>query len=321
MIDVDALSIQLVRTLRGGRSQRALSRRLRYSTNVVYLWESGRRWPTAANFFWLAHRTGVDVPAALSRFLRDEGPDLPEPWDPATTARLMVHLQGTTSAIELASRVGRSRDAVGRWLRGQTEPRLPDFLRFVEASTTRVLDFVATLCDPQALPAIAVPWQRIQAARVLTREEPWAPAVLLALELAAYRARASYQDAWIAERLALPVDEVARCLALLADAGQIRRVKGRWQRIEHQSVDTRAPTRSHDLKRWWTGVTKDRLAEAEGVSSFTVCAVSQADFERMQTLQRRYYRELRGLIGASTPSERVVLVNLHTLALDRGEQP
>src|SRR5690606_39299074 len=63
------LAKQLIRALRGKRSQVALSRRMKCRSNVVYSWESGRRWPTAATFFELAQKTGIDLRAGLSTFL------------------------------------------------------------------------------------------------------------------------------------------------------------------------------------------------------------------------------------------------------------
>lgn len=312
MIDVELLSRQIVRKLRGQRSQRALSRRLQYTTNVVYLWESGRRWPTVASFFWLAHRTGSDVSAALDRFvLGDPLPGIEAPWQPAFAPGLMKRLQGTIPATTLAGRIGRSRDAVGRWLRGETEPRLPEFLRFVEASSTRLLDFVALFVDPAELTATAEAWRRLQAARKLTREQPWAPAVLLALEL-----EPPLDEAMIAQRLQLPQALVEECIGLLVAAGQIRRAQGQWQRVEVQAVDTRSTTRPADLKRWWTQVAAQRLGAADGTASFTVCAISEDDFQQIQRLQRQFYRQVRNRIAASTPCERVVLINLQTLALD-----
>ena len=204
----------------------------------------------------------------------------------------------------------------GRWLRGNAEPRLPDLLRFVEAASTRLLDFVALFADPAALPCAAEAWRRLEAARRLTYEQPWAPAVLLALELSDYQQLPAHDDAWLAARLGLPEATVRICLALLADARQITLYRDRWRRVEVQSVDTRLPSRPSALKRWWTQVALDRIEAPDGARSFTICAVSQADFERIQLLQRAYYRDLRAIIAESNPSERVVLVNLHTVALD-----
>jgi hypothetical protein len=150
----------------------------------------------------------------------------------------------------------------------------------------------------------------------MTRERPWAPAVLLALELADYQALSAHDDDWLARRLGLPSTQVADCLRLLAAAGQVRRRGDLWARVEVQAVDTRSPARPLDLKRWWMGVALDRLERAEGAASFNLCAVSAADFERIQRLQRQHYRDLRALIAASSPGERVVLINLQALALD-----
>ena len=317
MIDHEAASRELVRHLRGPRSQRALSGWLQYTTNVVYLWEAGRRWPTAAGFLWLAHRTGVDVEAALATFLPGFSSEEAAPWTPKGAAHLLVALQGDTPAVALAARIGVSRDALGRWLRGQSEPRLPDLLRLVDAASTRLLDWIALFADPVALPSTAQAWTRLQAARALTREQPWSPVVLLALELADYQALPRHEDEWLARRLGLAPELVAECLALLAAAGQVRRVGRRWRRVEVQSVDTREPGRPLDLKRWWAAVALERLGTAEGTVSFNICTVSAADFERLQALQRQHYRELRALIAASDPGERVVLLQLQTLALDR----
>ncbi len=315
MVDVDSLSQQLLRNLRRARSQRALSRHLQYTTNVVYLWESGRRAPTAATFFWLAHRTGHDLEAALAGFLPDEA--LPSPlWKPAGSAAFLRHLQGRIPATRLTEPLGVSRHALGRWLRGESEPRLPDLLRFLDATSTRMLDFVAAFADPSELPAAAEAWTRLQAARALTREQPWSPAVLLALELADYQALPEHSDAWLADRLGLSEATVGTCMALLASAGQIVRHRDTWKRVEVQAVDTRVPSRPVDLKRWWAGVARERLGEAEGAASFTICCVSQHDFEAIQEAQRAHYRAMRARIAASEPGERVVLLNLQTLALD-----
>ena len=60
-IDHSRLARELVRAIRGKRSQTALSRRLKYKTNMVYLWEAGRAWPSASKFLNAAERTGIDV--------------------------------------------------------------------------------------------------------------------------------------------------------------------------------------------------------------------------------------------------------------------
>lgn len=318
-MELEQVSREMVRVMRGERSQPALSRWLKYRSNVVYLWESGRRWPTASSFFWLAHRTGTDVVAALDGFLPEREMSA-EPWTIDGAAEVMRALQGQRSAAELSRELGRSRHAVARWLRGETEPRLPELLAMVALCTTGLLDFIALFVDPATMASTREDWRKLAAARALVREQPWAPAVLLALELDDYKATGSHTQGWLTRRLSLPEGVEARCLELLEQAGQIRRAGALWQVVTVQSVDTRTPGRKQDLKRWWGQVGMDRIGEADGIVSWNLFTISEADFERIQQLQRQHYRAVRAIVAASEGSERLVLTHLQLQALDTPEE-
>jgi transcriptional regulator with XRE-family HTH domain len=250
-VDFERLSSEWLCALRGHRSQRAFSRRLKYRSNVAYLWESGRNWPTAATAFWAAERVGVDTRAAVGRFFRS-----PPSWletvdltDPAGVVTLLAELRAETPVVEIAARIGRNRQAVARWLKGQTQPRLPDFFRLIDGISLRLIDFVALFVDPTLLPCAAERWRQLEAAKLMSREQPWAPAVLLALELDDYRRSEQHRSGWIAHRLGITVELEQECLRRLLNAGQIRRTSsGRWEVVESQIVETR---RTSTPKAWW----------------------------------------------------------------------
>jgi transcriptional regulator with XRE-family HTH domain len=315
-LDPEQLARQLVRVLRGTRSQTAFARRLGYRSNVVYTWESGRRWPDASTFLYAAARTGVDVPAALRAFYRGDPPWLAhhDPTSPAGVAAMLGDLQGNTPLSELAARAGRSRFAVSRWLKGKAEPRLPDLLRMIEATSLRLLDFLAALVDVSALPGAAEPWRRLEAARTLAWRAPWSQAVLLALELAGYRDLPAHDDAWLATRLGLTPDEVHAAVEALVAAGQVRRERGRYVPLEVKAVDVRRAGTA--LKEFWAEVALARLrGGSAGTFSYNVFTVSEADLQRLEEMQRAHYRAIRALVAESAPSERVVLVNLQLVPL------
>src|SRR5688572_13766749 len=103
-LDYGQLGAELIRALRGKRSQTALSRRLGYKTNVLYLWEAQKGAPTGAGFLKLAERVGVNVREALEQFYRT-----PPPWlrdnDPTTVAgvaAMLEDLRGATTLVETA---------------------------------------------------------------------------------------------------------------------------------------------------------------------------------------------------------------------------
>jgi transcriptional regulator with XRE-family HTH domain len=316
----ETVARQLIRALRGKRSQTALSRRLGYRTNVLYMWESGANFPTAATFFRVARSVGIAVNPALAEFYR-RPPSFLASLDlttPLGVARLLDDLRGKASIVSLAASTKRSRFAIARWMNGTTEPRLPDLLRVVEASTLRLLDFLAVFVDPSRLPHVAGDWQKLETARRAAFEMPWSHAVLRVLELDEYRRSKTPAPGWIASKLGIAPEEEQRCLKLLVETGQIHRSRKRFRLGDVLTVDTRHdPAGARKLAAFWARVGAERLrAGSHGNFAYNLFGVSNTDLERLRELQRRYFAELRAIVANSQPVERVVLTNMQLLALD-----
>lgn len=324
-MDYEMLSRELVRALRAGRSQAALARRLGYQSNVVYTWESGRCFPTAARFLQAAARTGVDVQGAVTRFYGAVPPWLAstEVTSPKGVARLLSDLRGRTPIVQVAAASHLSRFAVSRFLQGTTEPRLPDFLRVLEAVSLRLLDLLALLVDPEELPSIAQTWRDLEATRRAAYDEPWTLGVLRALELADYQRLPSHQSGWIAKRIGISLEEEQRCLSLLQRSKQIRMTNGRWSLVRVLTVDTRRDAAmARNLRRWWSEVALERLNRGdEGLFAYNLAGVSSRDYDRLRELHRTYFRQARAIVSQSEPVERVVLLNTHVLGLDQPQSP
>jgi len=319
-VDYEILSSELIRALRARRSQAALSRRLGYRSNVVNAWEAGRAWPTAAGFFKAVERLGQDLHAAMSTFYRlpaEPEQRAPEFRSPAGVALFLDQLRGRTSVVELAAAAGLSRFSVGRWLKGQSEPRLPDFLRLVAGASLRLLDFLACFVDPSRLPLVAADWAALETARRAAYEVPWSHAVLRVIELESYRSLPKHRPGFIAEWLQISEEEEQRCVTLLLETGQIKKQRGRLVPGADLTVDTRRdPERSRRLKASWADVAKERLlAGADGTFSYNLFSVSRADLLRIQDLHRSYFRELRRIVADSTPCECIALANVQLLEL------
>jgi transcriptional regulator with XRE-family HTH domain len=318
-MDYEKVAIDLIRELRGRRSQSAFSRRLGYRSNAVHAWEAGRAFPTAATFFRALKRMGRDVDAALPGFYRlpAERAQAPDLTTRDGVARLLDDLRGRTSVVELAHAAQRSRFAVARWLKGSAEPRLPDFLRLVECASLRLLDFLACFSNPAKLPSAASAWQALENARRAVYELPWSHAVLRVIELEAYRSLKRHRPGFIADWLQIPREEEERCVALLLESGQIRKERGRLIPGAALTVDTRGdPERSRRVKAWWADVARERLLRGvEGTFSYNLFSVSRADLERIQELHRAYFRELRRIVADSEPCECIALATVHLLEL------
>jgi biotin operon repressor len=317
-MDTELLSRELIRALRGKRSQAALSRHLRYRTNVVYAWESGRNAPTAAQLFGLAQRSGIDLHQALRGFFRvaPKWVDQVQLQTAEGVLQLLVELRGALPLTELARSTGMSRFALSRLFKGQAQPKAPQFFGLIQACTRRLLDFVSLLVDPEMIPSIRAQWRQQQARRETATRAPWSPAVLAALELLDYHASSEHRDAWLAERLHISEEQVRECVALLRESGQIKSHRDRFEPTGVEAVELnedRALARSR--REFWSRTAADRAALGQGMTAYNVCGVSRQDLQRLKVLQREYLARAREIIAESQPVECVALIQVHVLDL------
>ena len=214
---------------------------------------------------------------------------------------------------EVARASGLSRHAVARWMKGETRPRLPDFLRVVEAMTGRVADLVALLVDIDQVPVLRARYRQARASRRLAFDAPWTEAVLRVLE-----AHRGLEPPVLAEHLGIDLATTTQCLGQLLEAGLVRRRSGRWFAIGELTVDTRdAPGAMAELKSHWAsiGVERARHPRPGDLTSYNVISVSKADLARIRQLHIDYFLAVRAIVAESEP-EVAALVNVHLLSLE-----
>ena len=309
---------ELLRALRGKRSQRAFARRLGYRANPITDWEHGRRFPTAVEALRAAHVVRVDVTRAFAEFHAAPPPERGA-GGRFGLARWLTAIRGTTPIAHVAERAGCSRFAMARWLGGGAQPRLPDFLRCVDAITGRVPDLVAGLVAIEEVPSLSARHRAMRAARRIAFDAPWTEAVLRVLEIEDYRALASHDDDFAAQRLGIPVEVVRDALERLKEAFVIRSENARWCQDRPLTVDTRGARDDMSvLLQHWNAVAGGRIVERRprDFFAYNVMSSSRADYERIRDLLRRTFREIQSIVAASQPTERVALLNLQLLEFD-----
>ena len=322
----DETARELVRALRGKRSQQAVNRRLGHTSNAVYAWEAGLRQPRASDFFRLAALGGVPVHAALTGFAPRRDLRLPQKLDARAVAAWASNLTAGHAASKLARSLGCNRNTLARWVKGATEPRLPEVLRLVDVVTHRLLDFVALFTDPSALPSLAASALALREQRRIAYDLPWAHAVLRVLELDDYRRLDRHRDGFIAARAGISPEDEARCLDALAEAKQIRKRRGKWTTARVLTVDTQKdPAKNLELKRHWARVGVERLGtpalEGGGLFSYNLFAISEASLIELRAAHLEYYERLRSIVAACKAPDRLFLANVQLIPLDRDGAP
>jgi transcriptional regulator with XRE-family HTH domain len=306
-LDYEAVTADFLRVLRGRRSQMGLSRVLGYRSNIVYRWESGQCWPTAAAFLARCRKLDIDIGGALVALIPRRRQWLAEydPASPGGLAAFLDELRSGTPIGELARAAGVNRFTVSRWLKGSAQPRLPDFFRMVEAASRRLLDLLSHWVDPERLPSARAHWRRLERARRLAYEQPWAHAVLRVLQLTDYREGPARETRWIADRLGVASEEVERGLAALQRSGQIVREHGRWLPQSVERVDTgKDPERARALKLHWTHVAVERAASGgPGSFGYSLFEVSRADLQKLAALHVDYVRAMQHIVSNSRGTE------------------
>jgi hypothetical protein len=301
----DAIARQVLRALRGHRSQAALSKRLGFRSNVAAKWESGQRMPTAQEALAYGTRLKLDPLPALESLNRNAAAALGDGAVPDLGAWLRA-LKGTQLLGTIADRSGLSRYSVGRMLAGQSEPRLPQFLALLDAITDRVEDFVDGWVGVEHVPLLEPRLRRTRAARAALFQRPLCLAVMCLLDTVGLRCERTAQLSLLCQLLERSPVEIEACLDILVEGGVIRLAEDRYVTAGALTVDAHSsPDQERAARHFWTGVGHERTARLrpDDLCSYNVFSVARKDYARLKELQREFYRGARALIAASEPTE------------------
>jgi transcriptional regulator with XRE-family HTH domain len=317
-IDFAKVTAELVRALRGRRSQVALSRRMKFRTNVVYAWEKGRRQPSLLQLLQLAELVGADLQAAFARMY----PIVP-PWlqhdirlsSLESAAQLLRDSRGAMPVVHLAKRTGLSRFAIARWLAGATEPRAWEFLCVLHHCTHRLLDFLDPLTQGKPLASLKLEYERVSAARLVAERHPMSQVLLRCLELESNSS--SKSEPSYAAKLGISVEQERQILSLLEATGQIAHDGVRWRLLSASPLNMRLHRETAHLHReFWVEMARLHAPHAaDALCAYNVCGVSREGFDQLKRLQREYLQKARAVIEASEPVQRVVLMQINVVSL------
>lgn len=214
------ISTAFVRLLRGAQSQKTLSRRLGYASNVVYQWEAGRRIPNIAEV----------MRAALLNALPEPGRKFAERLQTGEQAsELIKEMTVGISLTQLAESMEVSLSTLSRWRAGAISPNIVQFFQLFELSTGRLLEMLAMFVDPAHIEVISQEWKRRVEIREIANLMPLFIPILCAIELDEYKRLEQPADEWLAARLGQSPREVAYVLQRMFEAGAISRVGDHWE--------------------------------------------------------------------------------------------
>jgi hypothetical protein len=273
--------------------------------------------PTAAEALRYSAVLGIDVPALLRRFQPNVDVQAGVTEREGLCSWLSA-LRGAQRVSDVAHKCGFSRYSAGRFLTGQSEPRLPQFLALVEALTQRVDELVDAWVGIAHVPELEPRFRRAQAARTAVMQSPVCLAVMCLLDTTSLRkSRRSQQEQELGRVLERPLEEVRQCLELLEQSGVIALENDRYLPVSSLTVDARTSrARQRELQEYWASVAAQHAAHPgpDDVCSYNVFSIGRRDYDALRELQREFYRTARALIAASEPTELAGLLFVQMVA-------
>jgi hypothetical protein len=316
--DFTRVTAELVRALRGRRSQVALSRKLRFATNVVYGWEKRRRHASLQQLLELGQAVKADWSAAFLRFYPTKAPTWltrETEWSSLqTVSRFLTDIRGAIPLVHLAQQTGFSRYAIARWLAGAAVPRAWEFLSLLHHCTHRLLDFLEPLTGGKPLASLKFEYERVHAARLVGERYPLSQVLLRCLELESNRTASGHS---YASRIGISTDTEREILSLLEATGQVEQRGDGWAVLRASPLNMRLHRETAHLHReFWVDVARQRAPHAaDALCAYNVCGVSREGFDQLKRLQREYLQKARAIIETSEPVQRVALLQVNFVSL------
>jgi hypothetical protein len=108
------------------------------------------------------------------------------------------------------------------------------------------------------------------------------------------------------------VDTVLQVVAALVDAAVLEWVNDHYEVTGSLAVDTRdSAAMTVRSRHHWARVAYERVQRNESDwFAYNVISVSEVDCDRIEQILRAAYREVRGIVSQSQPSERAALLTV-----------
>lgn len=300
-IDYQKLSREIVRQMRGQRTQREFSSALGFGFNQVGKWESGATHISWNDFVHIANTAAIDVEAHYRHFF----------WNFAGEFNAVnVTTFANTSAEQAVQQPHWSSSTVRRWLRGQATPDFADVLYLIDARRSLLLGWLERFLDCDALPELAGPAAAFRALVDLVGMNPRCVYVNAALNLKAYRDLEVHDELMLARHSACAsVQELRQTLEQLQGHGLVffDGKKYHTAGYDFSFSTTRSPKlRSMTVSatqlvaerysRLPIGVREQREVYNPAVSSVRIVAMSEAAAQKASKLYDRLAAEIGRLV-------------------------
>ena len=304
--DFNQVVSELVRILRGPRSQTAVSRKLGYRTNQLYRWEAGLRSPTWKDFVRLCRAVDAPLEGQLRKSLNYKG-------DPNDGAAIANHLMQNLPISRVATLTGISRFTLSRWLSKKTEPGLAEMLQLLHCLWNLLFVFLEGWVEVERIPSLAMLHASRSQELDLFYNFPASITVLEALKLESYLKIDEHSDQWLAQKIGLSSDEVSKIIHRLQASRLIESVGLKYKVLKPFAPKNGNFQRYKEVRKFWFNKILEKYSQMEKVPEESLApaftfACSQSAMTEIASRYRNFLTEMNTIIAEDTdPANRLVV--------------
>lgn len=295
IMNANQISKELVKTIRGRKSQIQLSQKLGFGGNQVYRWESGLRKISWLDFVALAKTCKCPLADSLDRLFKYNG-------KLSDTTRLTQFLVGDAKIVKVSQETMISRFAISKWLKGVSSPSLEEIILLIHHCQHALFEFLDDLVGMENVPSLRDEYAKRKAEKNLYYNNPVIDAVLCCLELKTYKKLKAHRDGFIATALGISIEEERLALSGLLAVDAIVTEAGKYK-LSSNRPDLRGDFEGErQIRRYWYERAVRVINEAHSRADVVGlgCAVFPVSGTMMEKVRQEYsdfYFRLRSLLA------------------------
>ncbi|POB14479.1 DUF4423 domain-containing protein [Halobacteriovorax sp. DA5] len=302
--DFDELSQQLIRSIRGDKSQEWVNQKLGASSNIVHRWEKGHSKTSWEDFLSLCDIFKIDLKNILLSYLRYQD-TLQEP------SKLLDFIFSNKSLNDISSSCGITTSKLRRLKSGETGLCLNDFLQIVFGlDEMESMALVFELTSQKSIPLLDnYNKMRLEITKHYF-DNPNIGIVLICLDLPAYKKLSFHQDSFLAKATGLSIKEVNDILVICENNKLIEKVDGIYRAGKIKISDRGSRQQMNDIRKFWLEKAianiKDK-SEKDAYGSMVFNA-SQSARQQIIALYLRFFEDFKKIVSEDTDEDVVTLV-------------
>jgi transcriptional regulator with XRE-family HTH domain len=308
------LSSELVRAVRGKRSQARVNLKLGHSFNRMYRWESGQQSISWMDFVQLCEVCKIDLAGILRKHFGFSAPL-------KNYGALVKILMGEQSGQQMASSLGVSSYVVRSWRSERTVPSLEKILLLIHVSMMIIPEFCAEFSVAEPLPSLRAIVKQRQEVKKLLYQYPWIEPAIVSLSLDVYLRQKGHPPGFLQERVGITHAQEEMMFAELLRLGVVEKKQGKYS-VLLPHIDTRGNLQgSSQIRSYWLEKTKKFVDALTALPKHTTIGyfVMPVSLEAQEKIRMAYYEFCNSVIAIvkadTKPKEKVEILCCQLLDL------